>query len=718
MRKKILLIILTSIIIANISMAQKKSFSLGEIMSCPGYTSLSPKTMWAIWWNNTLVTPKRDSITIVSPEKKKGKPEYLFTLKQINQILVKAGEQEIKSLWNSTFPYGEKPIVSIVYNNKRYVIDWKNDKLLWKGNKPEDISVEDWNCNSKNTAYVSKNNLYVQTADGKTHTISTDGSRDIVYGQSVHRNEFGITNGTFWNPQGTLLAFYRMDQSMVTDYPQVNIDNRIAQYTPDKYPMAGMTSHEVTIGVFNPQTDKTIWLELGEIKNHYFANIAWAPNGDMLYVNTINRAQNHLEMWTYSATTGKKLKQIYTEDNDKFIEAIYTLKFLPWDKDKFVYQTEKDGYCHLYLFTSDGKQLKDLTPGNFVVSDIVGFNAKTKSVIVATTEIHDLQHNIYSINTETGKRILLDNGKGMHNGKISAGGQYVYDNWSSPDVRLQYDLLSTTKRDIKTLYKPRNPFDEYNMPEITQGSIKAADGKHDLYYRMVKPVNFDPTKKYPVIIYVYGGPHSYMVKASYGYMYRSWDLYMAQQGYLMFIMDNRGTSERDTDFEKVIYKNLGVEEMKDQMKGVEFLKSLPYVDSNRIGIHGWSYGGFMTTNLMLTYPDVFKCGVAGGPVIDWKYYEVMYGERYMSTPQENKEGYDGSNLNLKAGNLKGRLDIITGYNDPVCVPQHTLSFFKACAKAGTHPDFYTYPGQEHNMTAEYRLHLYEHITRYFEDFLK
>ena len=235
---------------------------------------------------------------------------------------------------------------------------------------------------------------------------------------------------------------------------------------------------------------------------------------------------------------------------------------------------------------------------------------------------------------------------------------------------------------------------------------------------MVKPVNFDPNKKYPTVVYVYGGPGVRNVDASWNYAARSWEIYMAQKGYVIFVLDNRGSSERGFAFETATYHRLGQEEMKDQMRGVDYLKSLPYVDANRIGVHGWSYGGFMTTSLITNYPDVFKVGVAGGPVIDWKYYEVMYGERYMGTPQENPEGYAQSSLLNKAKDLKGRLQIIIGYNDPVCVPQHSLAFLRACEDAGTQPDFFTYPGQGHNMMGKDMVHLHERITRYFEDYLK
>ena len=220
------------------------------------------------------------------------------------------------------------------------------------------------------------------------------------------------------------------------------------------------------------------------------------------------------------------------------------------------------------------------------------------------------------------------------------------------------------------------------------------------------------------MVYVYGGPHAHNVEASWHWASRSWETYMAQKGYIVFILDNRGSENRGRDFEQATFRQLGQVEMKDQMKGVDYLKSLPYVDANRLGVHGWSYGGYMTISLMTNYPDVFKVGVAGGPVIDWHWYEVMYGERYMDTPQQNPEGYAKCSLLSQAKNLKGRLQIITGYNDNTVVPQQCLSFLDACIEAGTQPDFFAYPGEEHNMRGHASVHLHERITRYFDDYLR
>lgn len=730
---KINRILATSVIFlfSMMAIAQQKLFTHDDLQ--PGgktYSRMTPQALNVRWLGNQLVRIEAKECVAydVKAQAKTGTPrteqkqlptaKTIFTLEQVNSALRSANLDTLTALRGISFPKSTDSQVLITTAKSRVLVDWAKERVVWSQPRISGATAEDWNDASRNLAYVKDDNLWITNAEGTQLQVSTDGSRELVYGQTVHRNEWGIHKGTFWSPDGKLLAYYRMDQTMVTDYPQVDIENRVAQHKPDKYPMAGMASHEVSVGIYDVAKQQTIWLDLGEKKDHYFTGIAWGPDGKTIYVNIINRDQNHAEIWACSSTTGERLRKVYEESNDKYVHPEYAPIFLPWDNNRFVYQTENEGFSHLYLFTTDGQRLKDLTPGKYVVTSVLGFNEKTKSIIVTTTEQHDLQHNLFAINIETGKRTLLDNGEGYHNGTLSSDGSMVLDTWSSPDVKRQYDLLSTAQQHITPLYRPSDPWSGYAVPTVKSGSFKAADGVTDLYYRLILPPDFDATKKYPAIVYLYGGPHSRLVTAQWGYGYRGWEMYMAQRGYVMFVMDNRGSSERGLAFENVTYRHLGDEEMKDQLCGVDFLKSQPYVDSERLGVHGWSFGGFMTTNLMVTYPDVFKVAVAGGPVINWSLYEVMYGERYMSSPQQNPEGYRNNNLCLKAGNLKGRLKIIFGYNDPVCVPQHTLSFARACANAGVQIDLFAYPNGEHNMVGHDRIHLYEQITRYFDDFLK
>ena len=567
-------------------------------------------------------------------------------------------------------------------------------------------------------AFLRDSNLWVAAADGTEHQLSSDGSRQIVYGQSVHRDEFGIYKGTFWSPDGQQLAFYRMDQSMVADYPQVNTFDREATLAPDKYPMAGMTSHQVTVGIFSLLTGKTVYLDLGDPTDRYFTNICWTPDGSTLYLYELNRDQNHTTLDAYDARTGRKLRTLYEERSDKYVEPLHPITFLPWDDSKFIYWSWRDGYTHLYLMDTKGRELGQLTSGKWVVKELVGFCPATKSAIIITKEAGDLQRNIYSLDLKTKKRTLLDNGRGCHSAKLSDDGRYLIDTWQEPTLPRACAVTDTKTGKQSLLRTASDPWDGWYQPIFEQGTVLAADGETTLYWRMVKPMDFDPGKKYPTVVYVYGGPHAHSVEASWHWGSRSWETYMAQKGYILFILDNRGSEDRGRDFEQTTFRRLGQEEMKDQMKGVEYLRSLPYVDSDRLGVHGWSYGGFMTTSLMTTYPDAFKVGVAGGPVIDWKWYEVMYGERYMDTPEQNPEGYELTSCIGKAKNLKGKLQIIIGMNDPTCVPQHSLQFLNACTEAGTQPDFFVYPGEGHNMAGHKSVHLHERITQYFEDYLK
>ena len=703
-----------------------RSLTLDDLMwGGNNYWNLQPRRLYATWWGDRLVSLDAEKLTQITDEKGKAVyPKVLFTSDEVKPLIKDSTEGAGLSLYYSSFPDGNEPVALLQTSKSRFLYDWKKKEIVWSQTLEPGSDNKDY-CNaSRSEAFTKDYNLFLRTADDKLHQISTDGSRELLYGTSVHRDEFGITKGTFFSPSGKLLAFYRMDQSMVTDYPLVDIEHRIAEAAPEKYPMAGMTSHKVTVGIFDPLTDKTVWLQAGDPTDRYFTNISWSPDERTIYMIELPRSQKKAELVAYDVATGERKGVLYTETHEKYVHPLNPITFLPWDSSKFIYQSERDGYNHLYLFDTAGNEIRQITKGDFVVLDLLGFNAKTKSVIIKSTESSPIRNNYYSVDVETGKRTLLDNGVGIHDARLSGGGQYLFSTWSSPETFRQYEVLSTNATSARKKAAPtvlqtdEAPYKDYDMPEISCGTMKAADGTTDLYYRMVKPVGFDPSKKYPTVMYVYGGPGLRNVEEYWNYMARSWEIYMAQKGYLLFVLDNRGSCDRGFAFESATYLRLGQEEMKDQMKGVDFLKSLPYVDADRIGVHGWSFGGFMTTSLMCNYPETFKVGVAGGPVIDWKFYEVMYGERYMSTPQENPEGYELTSLLNKAGNLKGRLQIIFGYNDPTCVPQHTLSFMRACINAGTQPDLFTYPNQGHNMMGRDMVHLHERITRYFDDYLK
>lgn len=720
MKKRIVWSLLLLLLMTPVTAQNKKSFTLDDLMwGGSNYWNLQPKSYSAAFWGDKLVKLSVDDAALAFNEKgKDAGMKRLFTVEDVNAALDTARVGKVYNILYASFPYADRTEVLLSTSKQRFLYDWTTCKVVWQQPTTAGTQHSEFCTASKSEAYVKDWNLFVRTADGKAHQVSKDGTRQLQYGMSVHRNEFGIEKGTFFSPSGKLLAFYRMDQSMVTDFPLIDISPRVAQLAPEAYPMAGMTSHKVQVGIYNPETETTVYLQTGDPTDRYFTNIAWSPDEKTVYVIELPRTQDKAELVAYDAATGRRGAVLYTETNPKYVEPMHPIVFLPWDADKFIYQTRRDGYNHLYLMSVSGGEPKQLTKGEFEVLQFLGFHAASKSVIIKSNEASPIRHNLYAVNLKTLKRTLLDNGRGTHRATLSAGGAWLLDRWSAPDTFRQTELVSTGGAKPVVLQTDGTPWKDYEVPEISGGTIKAADGKTDLYYRLVKPVGFDPAKKYPAVVYVYGGPHAHNVDESWNYLMRPWEAYMAQKGYVVFVVDNRGSENRGFEFESATFRHLGEVEMEDQMKGVEFLTSLPFVDKDRLGVHGWSFGGFMTTNLMCSYPDVFKVGVAGGPVIDWKYYEVMYGERYMDTPQENPEGYERCSLLNKAKNLKGRLQIIVGLNDGTCVLQHSLAFLRACEDAGTQPDYFVYPGQEHNMMGSDMVHLHERITRYFEDYLK
>ena len=565
-------------------------------------------------------------------------------------------------------------------------------------------------------------NLYV---DGKL--VERGDGYNVVLGESVHRNEFGINGGLFWSPKQSRLAFYRMDQSMVVDYPLVNTKAREAEPMPIKYPMAGMQSHWVTVGVYEPATEKLIYLNTCRDttvheREMYLTNIAWSPDEKYVYIAKVNREQNHMWLEQYDAATGAFVKVLFEETNPRYVEPCEPMIFTP-KGDQFLWFSMRDGYKHLYLYNVDGSLVKQVTKGEYEVEEFIQFDKKGEHIFVYANKDNLAGRDAYRVNLNKGTMECLtmqENGlHGTHTVALNEAGTTWVDVWSSVDVPARADLRDLKhKNPLKTFYTAENPLKDYAMPGIKLGTLKAADGKTDLYYRLITPPDMKPGEKYPTLVYVYGGPHSQLVTDSWLAGGNLYFLRLAQQGYVVFTLDNRGTDNRGFEFESCTHRRLGEIEMADQMEGVKFLQSLPYVDKDRMGVEGWSFGGFMTITMKLAHPEVFKVGCAGGPVIDWKWYEIMYGERYMDTPQENPEGYEATSLLNKAKNLEGRLLVIQGAEDNTVVPQHSTEFIERCINNYRQVDYFSYPHHEHNVLGRERLHLYQKMFQYYEDFLK
>ncbi len=588
---------------------------------------------------------------------------------------------------------------------------WSN--WLTLPEKAENITVH----KTGNVAYTIDNNLWFINNNKQTIRLTDDRDSNVINGQAVHRNEFGIDGGIFISPDGNYIAYYHMDQTMVADYPIVDWSVVPAKSKNIKYPMAGGTSHQVTLRVYSQVTGKTTIIKTDGPKDQYLTNVTWSPDERFIYIAVVSRSQNEMWLNQYEVYNGGLIKTLIQKTSPKYVEPLNPLTFVPGSSDKFIWMSQHDGYMHLYLCNTDGKVIKQLTKGEWIVNEIVGINKATNEIIITASKESPLEKHCYSVDIESGKVERIDKEPGWHTITTNDSGTYMLDVFSSKNVPKRTEVRATKGSFSYVLVEAPNTLADYARPEVQQVTLAASDGT-PLYAKLVLPVGFDEHKKYPVIVYLYNGPHVQLVKNTFPESGNLWYEYMAQHGYIVFTMDGRGSSNRGLAFEQATFRRLGTIEMEDQLRGVEFLKAMPWVDTARMGVHGWSFGGFMTTSLMLRHPGVFKVAVAGGPVMDWKMYEIMYTERYMDTPQENPEGYETANLLTKVKNLKGKLMLIHGTDDATVVWQHSINFLKKAVDENVQVDYFVYPGYEHNVRGKDRVHLMQKITDYFDTYLK
>ncbi|MBN1180734.1 MAG: S9 family peptidase [Bacteroidales bacterium] len=698
--------------------AQQKLLSLQDVV-VGNYYYFRPDDYDQISWiddEETFTFEKENDLYIQKVNEKD--PVVALTLDQLNTIIKKQGIED-RTYWPTITWHNDHMISYLDQNDNLLYIDFSSNvmNITRKVVLPGGTENHEFSPDKKFLAFTQGNNLQILNEKDEVIAVTYDENKGIVNGKTVHRNEFGIEKGTFWSPKSNYLAFYRKDETMVTDYPLVNVNSRIASLLITKYPMAGMTSHEVTLAVYSIADGKTVVIETGAPSDQYLTNISWSPDEKYIFIMVLNRAQNHMKLNQYDAHSGQFIKTLFEEKHDKYVEPLHPLYFLPGKPDQFIYQSRRDGYNHLYLYNTNGSLIRQLTKGEWEVTGLLQADSDGSEIFFISTKENPVERHIYKTDMNNGEIKKLSKDAGVHDAYVSTDGKYIIDCFSSMKNANQINLINTEGKMVKKLVSSDNPLADYSLGEVKLGTLLADDGETELYYKLFLPPDFDAEKKYPAIVYVYGGPHAQMVLNSWYDPTELWMEYMAQRGYIVFTMDNRGSEARGMEFESCTFRRLGQIEMKDQIKGVEYLKSLGYVDEKRIGLHGWSYGGYMTISLMLNYPEVFKAGVAGGPVIDWKYYEVMYGERYMDTPEENPDGYELTNVNNKVENLQGRLLIIHGAMDSTVVWQHSLSFVNACVENGKLIDYFVYPNHAHNVRGMDRIHMWWKITQYFIDFL-
>ncbi len=711
--KKIGILILVAFISINV-FSQKKELTIEQSVSGQ-IPFIYPNYIIGLKWqpetNNYTYIDKYRSIFISDIKAKKAK-EFI-SLNNINTALTNAKKDSVSYFYD--YEWINKNTIKFGYDNRFIFYNTTSKTIDFEINineKAKDIFY----CKENSTfAYTIENNLFIIDKNGKETQITKDENKAIVNGQTVSRSEFGITHGIFWSPKGNYLAFYRKDETKVTDYPIVNVNTTPATLENIKYPMNGQTSENITLGIYNIKTGQTHFLKTDEKSEQYLINPVWSPNETNIILTILNRDQNYAQINKYDVSSGNLLKTLFEEKNDKWVEPEKPAYFI--SDNQFIWQSERNGFMHLYLYNIDGTLVSEITKGNWIVDEIVDFDKITNTIYFTGTKNSPIENHLYSVKLDTKNITTLTSVAGTHNCILNPNFKYFIDGYSSISIPRVYNICNISGKIEKEIISAENPLKDYNinLPEI--GTIKAADGQTDLYYSLIKPSNFDENKKYPVIVYVYGGPHAQLVANSWLAGTSFWLYYMAQQGYVIFTVDNRGSENRGFEFESVIHRQCGQNEMKDQIEGVKFLKSHKWVDADRIGVNGWSYGGFMTSSLMLNYNNVFKVGVAGGPVIDWKYYEIMYGERYMDKYQENEEGFKKTSTLNKTDSLKGRLMIIHGSIDPTVVWQNSQMFINKCIENDVLIDYMIYPNHEHNVGGKDRVHLTKTIIRYFNEHL-
>ena len=671
------------------------------------WTSLKPENLKDLKWNNEedfFSYQKSDTIIYICN----------YTNELLDSIsladLNKSFKGEDRMLKVPSISWISRHTFRFRNNNKFYL--YNNERGFQSKSvfsvKEKATSIDFNNQNNK-YAYTIDNNLFIATGSDNHMQISNEDNENIVFGQVVHRYEFGIYKGTFWSNDGSKLAFYRKDESMVTDYPLINTSPRVGDVDMIKYPMSGMESHQVLLGVYNFNNNKTIYLQTGKPKDQYLTNIAWSPDDKYIFIAVLNRGQNHLMLNKYSSLDGRFIATLFEEKSDKYVQPLHPVEFV--SKDKFLWRSEREGYDNLYLYDINGKFLKKVLNKQHVVKDYYGY--KNDNIYFSAYTKDGLGVDLWnvSINKRYKKKIVGDGS--YHTFKISPSKKYfinLYSNINTPSVT---QIINNKGNQIIQLLKSPDPLKNYNVAKTELLTIQT-DQNIALNARIIKPFSFDENKKYPVLLYVYNGPGVQLVRNNWLASAPLWMHYLANDGYIVFTIDGRGSENRGRDFEQFIFGELGKVEMEDQIIGYNYLKGLPFVDSNRIALHGWSYGGYMTTNLLLNYPDLFTCGVAGGPVTNWLFYEIMYTERYMGHPESNLNGYEKTNLIDKVNLLEDPLLMIHGLVDDVVLPKHSLNFVQSAIENNIQMDYFLYPVHPHNVRGKDRLHLMRKIINFIK----
>lgn len=603
-----------------------------------------------------------------------------------------------------------------------YIYELESGKLYPLSNNGKQQLAE-FSPDGKNVAFVRDNNLFVTALDGLTEKqLTTDGEfNTIINGTTdwVYEEEFGFTKGFFWSPDSKTIAFYRFDESKVKLYQMELFTGLYPEWYTYKYPKAGEDNSLVTIHTVEIESGKQQQIDTGAETDIYFPRIKWTTQADQLAVYRLNRLQNKLEILLANTQSGN-VNTLYEEENPWYIEIENNLNFLP-DGKHFVISSEKDGYNHLYLYGMDGQLIRQLTSGPHDITAVYGFEPKSQTIYYQQAVSSPMDRQILSVNLN-GKTSMIVEEEGSSAASFSKDFSYFIHTFSTANEPPVFNLRNSKGKLVRVLEdnsKLKNQLAEYQLSPKTffnfeHPDIVLPDGtKTHLNAWQILPPDFDPNKQYPVLLYVYGGPGAQTVNNSWGWNDYFWHQLLAQKGFVVISVDNRGTGARGETFKKMTYKELGKYETEDMISTAKYLNSLPYIDGNRIGIYGWSYGGFMATSAITKGADQFNTAVAVAPVTSWRYYDNIYTERFMQKPQDNPEGYDNNSPINHVDKLKGNYLLIHGSADDNVHYQNAMELIEALVKADKQFDLMIYPNKNHGIYGgNTRKHVFDKITNF------
>ncbi len=567
--------------------------------------------------------------------------------------------------------------------------------------------------NGLRVSFFRGNDLYsMEVSSRKVSRLTRNGTETLLNGRPdwVYPEELDLGTAHWWSPDSASIAYLQFDVSRQPLYPHADMLPLRPVYEPQRYPKAGDPNADVRLGVVPASGGATRWMELGDLRDSLLARVYWQPDSSGLYVQSLNRIQNRLDL--VRADAASRRSRVIVEEKDPYwVNVGDSFHFLKGGAE-FLWGSERDGFRHLYRYAADGRELGRLTSGEWQVTDLVGVDENAGQVYFLSTEAGPLDRQLYQVSLQGGKRRRITGPSGTHAISMSPGCRYYLGTFSSLNTPPARSIYKVDGSEWAVVTPPdRGPVDEYDLRPGEIVEVRASGG-YLLYARLIRPAGFDPSRKYPAIVFVYGGPHSQDVTNSWEGL--TLEQALAHRGYVVWQLDNRGTAGRGHAWEAALYRNFGEKELQDQVEGVRHLVSMGFVDESRLGVYGWSYGGYMTLYALVNAPELFRAGVAGAPVTDWRHYDTIYTERYMGLPSENAEAYRRSSPIHDASNLKARLLLIHNLEDDNVLFQNTVQMADALQRAGRPFEMMIYPQKTHGVTGQARRHMYSLIAAFFD----